>query len=85
MTALHQACMEPPENGTWPLPSACTERDAETGLPRNVLMLFSADASAAKAKRTLVVGKAGGRQRRGSGAGKRFPYGCSRIIPFPHP
>lgn len=85
MTALHKASMEPPENRMWPLPSACTERDAETGLPRNVLMLFSADASAAKAKWTVVVGKAGGRQRRGSAAGKHFPYGCSGIIPFLHP
>lgn len=48
MTA-HEACTEPPENRTWPLPSACTERDAEAGLSRNVLMLFSAEASAAKA------------------------------------
>ena len=64
-------------NRTWPLPSACTERDAEAGLARNVLMLFSADASAARGKWTLVVGKAGGRRRSGSGAGKCFPYGCS--------
>lgn len=49
MTA-HKACTEPLENRTWPLPSACTERDAEAGLSRNVLMLFSADASAAKGR-----------------------------------
>lgn len=68
VTAPHGACAEPPEHRARPLPSACAERAAETGLARNVLTLFSADASAAKAKRTLAVGKAGGRQRRGRGS-----------------
>lgn len=69
--------MEPLESRTWPLPSVRTEQDAEAGLPRNVLILFSADASAAKAKRTLAVCRAGGKQRRSNSAGKHFPYGCS--------
>lgn len=70
VAALHKAFMESPESRTCPLPSACTEQAA---WPRNVLMLCSADASAAKAN-------GGGQGRRKAEEGQQCWEAFSRWL-----